>query len=193
VAETSITAPKDPDSVEAKRQLFRQLTQNKGTPADVERFHELASKNRNLCRLAGDLSGQAADKLIKAITPNQLNREFIQAGLKANRKELGYDKAGAIERLLIDQVVLCRLRLDHAECLYTERIVGGLSFAQAEHWDRFLASAQRRYLRSIETLARVGKLLRSVTVQVNISQKQVNVVAGNVATGNIPAGPERSE
>jgi len=37
------------------------------------------------------------------------------------------------------------------------------------------------YLRAGETFARVRELLRSVTVQVNIGQKQVNVAGGDLA------------
>ena len=85
-----------------------------------------------------------------------------------------------VERLLVDEVAICWLRRYQAECRYAQAQKDGMSLAQADHWQRRLAATQRRYLRSIETLVRVGKLLRSVTVQMNIAQQQLNIAAGNV-------------
>jgi hypothetical protein len=50
-----------------------------------------------------------------------------------------------------------------------------------ERWERVLASKEARYLRAIETLARVRRLLRLPAVQVNIAaegSQQVNVQQG---------------
>jgi len=90
-----------------------------------------------------------------------------------------------MERLLIEQVVLCWLRMFVTEQRYTNIVEGAkLTMREADFWERRLSAVQRRYLRACETLARVRKLVRS-TVQVNIAAeggKQLNV-AGDLRLG----------
>ena len=47
------------------------------------------------------------------------------------------------------------------------------------YWDRRLNSAQQRYLRAVETLARVRRLAMVTPLQVNIGGQQVNVAGGS--------------
>lgn len=173
-------------------ELLTRLLNGEGSPEDWRRFRAAVGKSPDLWRHTGELSEQAAIRLIEAITPNQLARESMQAGWDAVHRELGYDQANGAERLLIKHVVLCWLRLSHTEALYTDRLMANkLSIEQADYYERRLSAAQRRYLRSIETLARVSKLLRSATVQVNIGQQQVNV-AGDVKPGKKRARRKRA-
>ena len=53
-----------------------------------------------------------------------------------------------------------------------------ITFTQAEYHNRCVTQSQRRYLKAIESLARVRRLLKPVA-QVNVGVNQVNV-AGNV-------------
>jgi hypothetical protein len=46
-----------------------------------------------------------------------------------------------------------------------------LSLAQGEYWEKKLSANQRRYLRAVETLARIRKL--NITVQVNVADKMI--------------------
>ncbi len=50
-----------------------------------------------------------------------------------------------------------------------------LTTKHRDYWDRHLNAAQRRYLRAIETLARVRKLSGRGPIQINIAEQQVNV------------------
>ncbi len=77
--------------------------------------------------------------------------------------------------MLIKQVGLCWLRLSSVELKHAVNTSGSSSISQAGYWDRTLSAAQRRYLRAIETLARLRRLLRPNAVQVNSGAQQVNV------------------
>ena len=48
----------------------------------------------------------------------------------------------------------------------------GVSFKDARHFERRLNGAHRRYLRAIETLARVRKM--GPALQINIADQQIN-------------------
>jgi hypothetical protein len=84
-----------------------------------------------------------------------------------------------LEQMLIEEVLLCWLRLIIWEYKLTELDIEGMTLIKAEFWDKRLSGAQRRYLRACETLARVRRLTRNnPALQVNIAAqdgKQVNI------------------
>ena len=90
------------------------------------------------------------------------------------REELGFPQASALERLLIDRVILCWLRLHHVEFHYTAVLENSIPLPRANYWERRLSAAQHRYLQACESLARIRKLIIPI-VQVNIGEKQVNI------------------
>ena len=69
---------------------------------------------------------------------------------------------------------LCWLRLQLIEQQYSGVQAGNMTLPQGDYWERRLSAAQRRYLRAVETLARVRRL-RVPALQVNIGEKQVNI------------------
>jgi hypothetical protein len=101
----------------------------------------------------------------------------------AVREELGYCEAPPFERALIDHAALCWLRLQIVEQWYSERALQGThSIEVGWYFEKRLAATQKRYLRAIETLAKVRRLTRGVTV-VNVAapggQQQVNQLFQN--------------
>jgi hypothetical protein len=83
---------------------------------------------------------------------------------------------GALEYLLIQQVALCWLKLAYTEWQHKHYLTNGnTTIVQANFWEHRLSSAQRRFLRAVETLARVRRL-QLPAVQVNIGAQQVNQV-----------------
>ena len=57
--------------------------------------------------------------------------------------------------------------------------VHGRSFDASSHWERKLSTVQRPYLRAIETLARVRKLMGVPMVQINIAAEGGQQVVSN--------------
>ena len=96
------------------------------------------------------------------------------------QKELGYASAPSLEQLLIDHILTVRLRLIDAENAYNQSVVNqSITLKQGTYRDNLLTSNQTRFLRAIETLARVRRLARNTpALQINIAReggKQVNV------------------
>lgn len=107
------------------------------------------------------------------------------AGLRANIQDikngLDYDQSPQVERLLIDAVVTAWLRWQWAEMRYSQHTGSDHSMREGEYWLQTAGAAQRRYLRAVETLARVRRITRA-TLQINIAEagsQQVNI-AGDV-------------
>lgn len=94
--------------------------------------------------------------------------DVYSAKLKA---ELGYDDAPEVERLLIQHLIVCWMRMQEVEWHYQNRMDGHYSASERDYWERRLSATQRRYLRTVETLARIRKL--NLRLQVNIAQQQI--------------------
>jgi len=162
--------------------LLKRVNTDKPKPEDVKALRELLSKDDSLWRVAGDMGMTALEKLISSIKGTALVKESIWCGVGKLRDNLGYQTASGIERTLIDQIVLSHLHLHLVDMQYTEATSGNLYRELRDSWEHRLSAAQRRYLRAVETLARVRRLLHLPTVQVNIGAQQVNV-AGDVKRG----------
>lgn len=125
----------------------------------------------------GDYARHVQDQIIDAAGGIELAalHEALQQGMKEMRQDLGFDEANLLERLLIEQVVLCWLHLYWAHYGYTRQIASGITFAHGTYLEKKLNAAQYWFLRASQTLARVRKL--NISVQVNIAQQQTNVAA----------------
>src|SRR5918997_398848 len=107
--------------------------------------------------------------------PGSMPGQIAHHALQAMRDGLGYQDAPHLERLLIEQVTLAWFDLDTVQMLYGQLTSDGHKYLSGASWDRRLNSAQQRYLRAIETLARVRRLSRVTPLQINIGGQQVNV------------------
>ncbi len=143
--------------------------------ADITALQQVLRDVPTAWRIAGDLSRRARDILIG--DKNVLMTESVKRGMNEMEQQLGHENATALERLLIEQIVTQWLVLQIAEIRNAAAIENRIGLAQADHLVRRLESAQRGYLRAIETLTRVRRLLRASApmMQVNIAPKQLNV------------------
>ena len=94
------------------------------------------------------------------------------------RDEMGYHDAPIMEKLLIENIVTCWLRMNSCEMQLAYRMKGSHSITVLEFWERRLSMAQRRYLAACESLAKIRKMAIPA-LQLNIGDKQINV-AGNL-------------
>ena len=126
---------------------------------------------------AGNLARLLRETIIKdAGGKNLLLKGAMARKLEQLRNELTNASDTALERLLVDRVVLCWLWLHETEVRYRQFKPGDLSMLQGEHWQRRIDRLQHRYLAAIRALALVRKLAIPV-LQVNIARKQVNVAS----------------
>jgi hypothetical protein len=85
--------------------------------------------------------------------------KLIGHEVEAMTKKLTLESDGPLERLMVARVVMTWLRLMYAENDKSSLMRGGVRMDQIEHSDRELTRAHSRYVRSIEALARVRKLV----------------------------------
>jgi hypothetical protein len=90
------------------------------------------------------------------------------------RVQLGVEGAPMLEVLLIDQICACYLRMWMAENRHNSRTKdSSRTINQAEYDEKALSKVQGRYLKAIETLAKVRRL-KLPAVQLNVAQSGAN-------------------
>lgn len=164
------------DKIARFQALCKRVDRKKPSDADIQVFREELERVPELWRALGDMCRQAEYHMIEAINVPRSSQESLPVGMDTVRRDLGLPAATPLERMLIEQIALCWLRLSIAELQHADHTMSGsIGISQADYWDRALSATQRRYLRAIESLARVRRLLHPNAVQVNIGAQQVNV------------------
>lgn len=94
----------------------------------------------------------------------------IQQANENMRRDLGYASASAIERLIIDQIVMSWLRLQVAEL----KLSGHTEERMINFFEKRVNAAQMRFFRACESLTRTRKMMISTpALQINIANQQV--------------------
>lgn len=155
--------------------LYKAVGTSKPKPQPLADLRSFLAKNSSVFGELEIAQNLALNSLFSGLEDGERSREVFVAEAKALRQKLGVALAAPLEKLLIEQVVLCWLRHQFMEILHSQIMNNG-SLAQQQATTQMLSASQRRYLRAIETLARVRKLGPAV-LQVNIAQQQT--VIGN--------------
>lgn len=98
--------------------------------------------------------------------------------LRRQADDLAVSLAGTaptpLERLLVQNVVLCWLRWQDCEWRYDAVMAESHTLTLGAYWERKLSMVHLRYERALESLARTRALLaRLPVVQVNIAKQQI--------------------
>ena len=105
-----------------------------------------------------------ADDTLQALTNNagmgMGSAILIGHEVEVMLKELTLESDGPLERLMVVRVVMTWLRLMYAENFKTRLMQASTTWTQVEGADKELNHAHARYVRSIEALARVRKLVK---------------------------------
>ena len=105
---------------------------------------------------------------------NPVMNEAFRRKMKQMREDLGSQSASALEKVLIERVVLCWFHLQDTEINYISHMKGSVTLEKATYLLKPLDRAEARYQAAIRSLAVVRRLQLSA-VQVNIGENQINV------------------
>ena len=175
---------------------FLPAAQKNISAEDVERLRRQIVSLPAAWELAGNSMESVRRFLIEKMSGG-VKRATMLAEIDILAKRLDYDAAPPLEQLLIDQVLTAHLRLIHAETCYNQNAIGTVGIVQARFWIDLLTSAQARFLRAAETLARVRRLARNTpALQINIANeggKQVDVQTKPMCRMRRPSDATRTE
>jgi len=142
--------------------------------------------------VAWDLAEAIERMWIDATLSNdsRVGKEMLKAKLAELKQELAGPSASPIERLLAERVAVCWLQVQNADGAYLNQWETSTP-AQVEHLQKTQDRAHRRFLSAIKTLAQVRRLCVPV-LQVNVGEKQVNVVGFPTLEEHLALEPEDS-
>lgn len=148
----------------AKKKTDQELLDavNKPNPseADKQALREMFKEHPEIWQATADLSAKVEDKIISdACSTSYAAKQAFRKKLAVMRDNLGWQTASEMEKILIEQVCLNWLRLNFLEDIHYTKTTGSHSSEHGVYWDKRLNSAQRRYLRACESLAKVKRLL----------------------------------
>ena len=153
-----MTQKKKSEKTDSVVALIRRTDSENPKPEDLERIRAILDENDALVRL-NETSKQAFDRVIASYTKSALSKELFKRQIEAKRKALDYESENVIVQMLINQVILCHIRLNTFEAFHAENVKESLSIASGLYFDKLLSTYQRRFQRACESLGKVKKLL----------------------------------
>jgi hypothetical protein len=139
-------------------QLISRTNKENPKPEDLALIRRKLDEDDALVK-ANEFGERAITVVMGTYTASALTRELYTRQVEDKRKELGYASASVMERMLINQVILCHLRMTTMEGFHAEKVRQTHSTETGYYWDRMLTTYQRRFQKACESLAKVRKLL----------------------------------
>jgi hypothetical protein len=155
--------------------FLMRLQKGHGADGDIQKFKEAITEVPEVLELF-NLAKNAQEQVIEGLSGDNQALKFANLQIVENiRRELGYNDASILEKLIIEQITLCYVRLYWVEGLFTQGLKNGSAWVA--HGEKRLSINQRRYFRAIETLARVRRLARRTPdiFQINLAKQQLNL------------------
>ena len=158
-------------------ELVRRTDTASPAAEDVQALREMMGAVPGLWRTAGDLAQRTTLRLIEQASSSAAVRESMIRGAAELREGLESEGAPVLERVVIEQVVLCWARLNLFEQVLTEEMEHESPQDAVRFWEERVANAQRQFLRASECLARIRRLARtrSAIALIHIAERQVNI------------------
>lgn len=145
-------------SAEAIQAIMKRADRVDASAEDVAAVRALLRERGDRLKDTGGSLRQALDRELIEMQATGLGRELLRHDISTRRKALGYEAAPALEKPLIDHLLLCELRLGTIEQSYSVKYAAGLSAETARFWESRLSAAQRRYLQAVDMLAKVRRV-----------------------------------
>lgn len=152
--------------------------EDKARGKDVTALRKLVVDNPQVLPIGWTIHETIRGDMINGIHTDGASRALMLGEVDRWKNELGYPTAPSLERIHMDTIVTCRLRLAILEFqqIAAQKACG---ITMIEHTDRLLSSAQHRLNRAIESLARIRLLAtRAPVFQFNVATnggQQVNL------------------
>lgn len=140
--------------------LIKATNKENPKPEQLEALRNELDEKPELARIIGNINHQVFNGILEQATKNSaLIKECSERYIKEMKSELGYHSSTFVEQMLIDEIIMRWLRLQVMESDHKNTTYKSHSLTQGMYVDKRLHLAQKRYLRSIETLAKVRRMI----------------------------------
>ncbi|GAA4399850.1 hypothetical protein GCM10023187_12360 [Nibrella viscosa] len=174
----AVNTPVQTDERKVREQLSDLMRRcgnpEKPDPQAREELNRLISREgmaKEVMKQMDGLYDMALNQRINLYTQADFMREMLLFKCIQLKEELGYLAGNPLERLAIEQIVLCWLNLHLTELSYSNALSQPHDIAVGIYWEKRVTLAGKRYSRALGTLAKVRNL--KLTLQVNNAQNQI--------------------
>lgn len=153
----------DMEAIKKMSSLVERTNKANPKPQDMKELRATLDVLPDFCRDVGNVQGTIFKGILERLAgESAFGRECLERYVGEMKTELGYHTSTFVEKMLIDEVVMRWLRLqamenDHRSVTYREH-----RFSEGLYHDKRLHMSQARYLKAMETLVKVRKMI-SVT------------------------------
>ena len=151
-----------------------------------EEYRKLLDLFPNVAEQNGHLATLFRRHALSRFESQPAIEEAVNYQMTALRSSLAGEQPSPIESLLVDAMLACYHDYWMFAIIVEQKTGSSFTLHEMEKWERILASKEARYLRVVETLARVRRLLNLPAPQVNINMpggQQVNIAGDLKAQG----------
>lgn len=158
--EITVDASKQsPEKAAQLKTLITKVDKQNPQPEDLAALRRELDDDPRLYRNCADLAEQTERQVITDhFNSSALGQEFLERQLRDMRDSLGWAAAAPVEKLVIRQVCLAYLVHYVAELRKQQITKAQHSLREGLYWQKTIDNTQKRYLRAIETLAKVKGL-----------------------------------
>lgn len=145
-------------------ELFRKTNKRDAKEADVDALRAMLNKHESerLWDTKVGPMGAALSFTLQTLPFGQGFAECWRKRMPEMRDDLGYKDASELEKLLIQHITLCWLRLAMAEAHSSLAYENDVSLAVATFHEKKLTACQKRFTRACESLVKVRRLMQGV-------------------------------
>lgn len=157
--------------------LYKRVNKTNPKKEDVLALRSYMVQHPSIIKDINHLPKLVMEEFIELLYPKKSTQEIILAQIEKYKQEYRYDSMPPDQRMLVDNILLCWLRLNYAEGCLNHYYQFGAEFGDFTFWDSRVSSAQSRLTRAVETLNRIKKY--HINFQVNIAQdgsQQINIM-----------------
>lgn len=146
--------------IEEIQVLVKKTDKENPKPEDVKALRRMLETKKYLYRHNGNVQNQVFLTVFNsAVKHSAFFRESAEKYIEEMKDELGYQSSTFVEKMLIDEIVMRWLRLNTMENDHHKTLNESHRLELGMYMDKRLHLAQKRFLRSIETLAKVRRMI----------------------------------
>lgn len=146
-------------SLEDMYALIERIDKDDPKPEDLKVLSEEMDAKPQLFLSIGNLQQNVFSEILRETINSNFTQTCAERYIQEMKSGLGYQDSTFVEKMLIDEIVMRWLRLQNVEIVHKKTTWQGHTSEQGKYVDKRLDTAQKQFLRAINTLAKVRKMI----------------------------------
>jgi hypothetical protein len=147
-------------NTEDLRALVKRIDKDNPKSEDLEALSKEMDEMPELFFDIGNAQKNVFERVLESGVTTRFARECALRYIEEMKTQMGYQTSTFVEKMLIDEIVMRYIRLQMAEASYQSHVIDkSHSLEIGTYHEKIVEQAQKRYIRAIETLVKVRKMI----------------------------------